>query len=126
MMAAGIAAVFSFPLTVGGAPLGALDCYRREKGALTPAQISNGRMFADIAADLIMHAQIADGVDVLVDRIVGSTHDRVEQARGITAFQLEVPVERSLELMRSHARLTLLSLDDVAGLIVDGRLRLTV
>ncbi|CAN5791077.1 GAF and ANTAR domain-containing protein [soil metagenome] len=125
-VAAGIMAAFSFPLMVGDLALGALDCYRRQKGPLTPAQIRNGEMFADIATDLIMHAQIGDGVDALVEQMVRSNgaNDRIEQARGITAHHLGVSVGGALELMRDDARRHQRGLDEVAGMIVDGRLRL--
>lgn len=126
VVAAGVGAAFSFPLTVGDIALGALDCYRVQPGALTPAQISNGYLFADIAADLIMHAQMGTGVDAVVDHMVrsNSAHDRIEQARGIVAYQTGDSMERALGRMREHAREHELSLDAVAQQIVQQRLRL--
>lgn len=125
-VAAGIEAAFSFPLVVGDLPLGALDCYRCHAGALTPAQVRTGEMLADIAADLIMHAQVGGGVDELVQRMVrgNGAHDRIEQAKGMTAYDLGVSVGGALELMRNDARRYQRSLDEVAGMIVAGRLRL--
>lgn len=125
-VSAGVAAAFSFPLTVGEIALGALDCYRVRTGALTPTQISVGHLLADIVADLMMHAQVGGGVDAMIDQMIrsNSAHDRIEQARGITAYDIGISVQMSLELMRDHARLHQLSLDEVAHMIVGGRLRL--
>ena len=95
-------------------------------GALTPAQISNGYLFADIAADLIMHAQMGTGVDAVVDEMVRATsaHDRIEQARASVAYQSGDSMDRALRRMRDHAREHDLSLDAVAQQIVHHRLRL--
>jgi hypothetical protein len=125
-IAAGIRATFSFPVTVGGFTLGALDCYQTRTGALTPAQISLGELFADIAADLIVHAQAEAGVDAVVEQL---THDDgpsevLDRACGITAVHLGLPVERSLQLLRAHAHHNQLSLDEVASRIIDGSLRI--
>lgn len=114
--------MFSFPLTVGDIALGALDCYRVRPGALTPTQISNGRLFSDIAADLIMHAQMGTDVDIVVEEMVrsNSAHDRIEQARGMTVVQTDDTMKRALQRMRDHARDNDLSLDAVAHMVLDG------
>lgn len=125
-LAAGIGATFSFPVHVGDVAFGALDCYRVRPGALTPTQISMGELSADIAADLILHAQMGAGVDAVVEQMM--LGDRaaasVEQASGMTAARLGISIPRSLELLREHARVHHISLDEVATRVIDGRLQI--
>ena len=123
---AGIQATFSFPVTVGEIMLGALDCYRARPGALTPTQISTGALFADIAADLIMHAQSGAGVDAVIEHLTrgDAAPGVVDRACGMTAARLGISVERALQQIREHARDHHVSLDEVAAAIVDGRLRI--
>lgn len=125
MVSAEVRAAFSFPLTVGTVALGALDCYRVRPGPMTPAQVSNDHLLADIAADLIMHAQVGTDVDAVVHQMVrsNSAHDRIVQARGIVAVDTGDSIGRALQRMRDHAREHELSLDDVAHMIVSGELR---
>ena len=121
----GIEAVFSFPVRIGDLTLGALDCYNVEVGALTPAQVGDGGLFADIAADLIMHAQADVGVDAVVEQMAAGdvAPDELERATGITAVQLGVRVVAAGELLRRHARDHGVSLDEVAAAIIAGTLR---
>lgn len=124
--AAGIGAAFSVPVQVGDIVLGALDCYRVRPGALTPTQISMAELSADIAADLILHAQMGAGADAVVEQMtLGDTApESVEQASGMTAVRLGISIPRALELLREHARVHHLSLDDVAASVIAGRLHI--
>lgn len=125
-IAAGIAATFSFPVRVGDLTLGALDCYGAHAGALTPAQIGEGELFAGIAADLLMHAQADVGVDAIVEQITAGdgAPDLLERAIGITAVDLGMRVSSARERLRRHARDHGVSLDEVAAAIIVGALRL--
>lgn len=125
-VAAGVAAVFSFPLTAHSPAVGTLDCYRVRAGALSPALIAGGRLLADIAVDLIVRTAAAGGVDAVVGQTVdaGSDRARVEQARAMIAYRLGVSLRTALERMRDHARRRGLGLDEVADMIIDGRLQL--
>jgi hypothetical protein len=121
----GIAAVFSFPVHVGDLTLGALDCYSVDVGALTPTQVGEGGLFADIAADLIMHAQADVGVDAVVEQMAAGdvASEELERATGITAVQVGVRMSAADELLRRHARDHGISLDEVAAAIIAGTLR---
>lgn len=122
--AAGIAAAYSFPVRVGQITLGALDCYHVDTGALTPAQLRDGGLFADIAADLIMHAQAQAGVEVLVDQMAvdDGTSALLDQAAGMIAFRLSVTVPTASERLRRHARDHDISLDATVAGVIDGTL----
>ena len=52
----GLRAVFAFPLQVGMAPLGALDVYQAEPGALSARAQDRALTYADLAAQMIFDA----------------------------------------------------------------------
>lgn len=121
-VAAGIAAAFSFPVMAGPLTIGALDCYHVDAGVLSPGQIRDGSLFADIAADLIMRAQTEAGVDHVVDQMTASDQAPalLKQATGMIAFRLSVTVPEARELLHTHARDHDTSLDAVAAAVIDG------
>jgi diguanylate cyclase (GGDEF)-like protein len=55
-LAAGMAAVFTFPLRHGDRPLGALDLYRDEVGDLTGGDLATAQTLADVAAAYLLNA----------------------------------------------------------------------
>lgn len=54
MAAAGVAAVFAFPLPLGALPRGALEVHRDTDGALAPDEIAAVMQFADMAITLLV------------------------------------------------------------------------
>ena len=56
-LAAGLAAVFTFPLRQGEKQLGALDLYRETPGALDDADMVNAQTLADVTAAYLVNAQ---------------------------------------------------------------------
>ena len=58
-LAAGVRAVFGFPLRVGTVRLGALNLYRTRIGLLGAEQYANALVMADIAARWVLEAQAA-------------------------------------------------------------------
>jgi diguanylate cyclase (GGDEF)-like protein len=59
-VAAGLVAVFTFPLRHGEGRLGALDLYRDAPGELAPHDISSAQTLADVAAAYLLNAQARD------------------------------------------------------------------
>ena len=55
-MAAGLAAVFTFPLSHEDSRLGALDLYCDRPGDLPPESMATAQTLADVAAAYLMHA----------------------------------------------------------------------
>jgi diguanylate cyclase (GGDEF)-like protein len=53
----GLAAVFTFPLTLDGARLGALDLYRDVPGSLDPSEMAAAQTLADVAAAYLFNAR---------------------------------------------------------------------
>src|SRR3954453_21801527 len=56
-LAAGVAAVFAFPLRVGAIRVGVLDLYRDRAGPLSPEELTEALCFADAATLALLHAQ---------------------------------------------------------------------
>jgi diguanylate cyclase (GGDEF)-like protein len=56
-LAAGLAAVFTFPLRHGEGQVGALDLYRDTPGPLSPVSMRSAQTLADVAAAYLLNAQ---------------------------------------------------------------------
>ncbi len=57
-LAAGLRAVFTFPLWHGDKPLGALDLYRDVPGTLSAQSMAAAQTLADVAAAFLLNAQV--------------------------------------------------------------------
>lgn len=110
--AEGLAAMFAFPLQVGGIRLGTLDLYRRHPGGLTPAVIADAAVLADLATyALLEQNDAADEDDQL--RMTLSYQD-VNMATGMLAAQLRISLEDAFARLRAHAFSSGRSVLDVA------------
>ena len=123
----GVRAVFSFPLLVGAARLGALDVYRREAGLLSERAMALALAFADVTVENLLGAQAGSGgPDGAADglRDVLDANYVVYQAQGMTMVDLGVPLADALARLRAHAFSEDRPLAEVARDVVEGRLRL--
>jgi hypothetical protein len=103
--AAGLVAVFAFPLRVGGIRLGVLDLYRTTAGVLSTEELADARSFTDAATTLLLHLQArAAGWDVPADSLL-LLDDRAEvhQATGVVSVQAGVSLQEALLLLRARA-----------------------
>jgi hypothetical protein len=103
--AAGLIAVFAFPLRVGGIRLGVLDLYRTTAGVLTDRALADALSFADAATALLLHLQAQHaGVGLPVDSVT-ALDDRAEvhQATGVVSVQAAVSLHDALLLLRARA-----------------------
>jgi diguanylate cyclase (GGDEF)-like protein len=64
---AGLAAVFTFPLSPGQGRLGALDLYRDTPGTLDPDDMSAAQTLADVAAAYLQNAQTREDARITSD-----------------------------------------------------------
>jgi hypothetical protein len=119
---AGVAAVFSFPLQLGAVRLGVVGLHRSSAGPLAPAHLVDAFLLADAAVNTIfddMHGVTPTTLPGLVDIQAG-----VHQASGIVAVQLKVSLQEALLRIRGYAFAHELTLAEVAGHIIERRLRL--
>jgi transcriptional regulator with GAF, ATPase, and Fis domain len=118
---AGIHAVHSVPMKLRDEVIGALNLFRRERGALERADALLARALSDIATIGVIHqrtlqasASTSAGLQhALTSRI------RIEQAKGILAERSGHTVDEAFELLRTYARQHQRSLSDVAARVVD-------
>jgi len=124
-VAAGVRAVFGFPLQVGVVRLGALNVYRDRSGPLTDDQHADALVMADIAAEtvLMLQADARPGRLGAELEAGGDFHLVVHQASGMVAAQLGVSVGQALIRLRAHAFGSDRPLKDVAEDVVARRLR---
>ena len=102
---AGLAAVFAFPLRVGGIRLGVLDLHRTTTGALAQDDLASALSFADAATAVLLHLQ-ADAAGMqppLGSLAVLDDRAEVHQATGVVSVQAAVPLQEALLLLRARA-----------------------
>jgi len=104
-VAAGVRAVFGFPLQVGAVRLGALHVYRDRPGPLTDDQHADGLVMADVAAQSVLVLQAGAPPGRLAAELEAGAdfHYVVHQAAGMIAVQLDVSVGDALLRLRAYA-----------------------
>ena len=124
-LAAGVRAVFGFPLQVGAVRLGALNLYSDLPGSLSDDQHADALVMADIAAQAILVLQAEAPPGTLATELVADAdfHHVVHQAAGMVAAQLDVSVGQALVRLRAHAFGDDRPVTDVARDVVARRLR---
>jgi hypothetical protein len=125
-VAAGAAAIFSYPLRLGGVRLGALTLYQREAGALTARQDADTRTVASVLTNAILRIQARADPGALSPELelLASEHAEVHQAAGMVSVQLGIAVGEALVRLRAYAYASERALKEVAADVVAGRLRL--
>jgi GAF domain-containing protein len=121
-LAAGIRAVFAFPVGHGATPVGTLDLYRCAPGPL----VSDRLRGALLTADVVGLALVADE-DTLDedDDDRGWFHMEVHRAAGMVMVQTGGTIEEALLVMRASAYGEGISVNDLAAEVVSGRRRYT-
>jgi hypothetical protein len=104
-VAAGVAAVFGFPLRVGAVRLGALNLYRDRPGTLTGEEHADALVLAGVAARavLAMQAQAPPGELAAELEAGADSHFVVDQASGIVSEQLGISLSDALARLRAYS-----------------------
>jgi hypothetical protein len=124
-VAAGAQALFAFPLQAGAIRAGVLSLYRAQPGPLTPQQLADALVFADIALQLLLdsYAGISGSADYRPLDGLSDSRAEVYQATGMISVQLGVSLEEAFVRLRAHAFAAGTPLDDVADDVVKRLLR---
>jgi len=124
-IAAGVRAVFGFPLQVGSVPLGALNLCRDRPGPLSDDQHADALVMAGIAAQAVLVLQTGAPPEELASELGAGAdfHYVVHQASGMVAAQLKVSVGQALVRLRAYAFGNDRALDEVAKDVVARTLR---
>jgi ANTAR domain/GAF domain len=125
--AAGVRAVFAFPLRIGAISVGALDMYRAGVGEMASVQLHAALMAADTAALALVHLDTARDETFADDVDTRSSYQlQVHQATGVVQVQLGVTTEEAFLMLRARAFALGRPLVDVATDVVERRLRFSV
>ena len=125
---AGVAAVFAFPLQVGGIKLGVLSLYNDAPGHLTVSAVEEATALAAAATAVLLHLQSsagrrgelhADLADTVLDRA------EVYQATGMVAVQIKSTLADAFAVLRGRAFSSGREISDVAHSVVTRQLRFT-
>jgi hypothetical protein len=122
--AAGVRAVFAFPIQIGAARLGALDVYRPDPGPLTTGELADGLIFADFALNALLDGQQSAPAGQTAPDLEDAFDYRIYQAQGMLGVQLTISLAEAMTRLRAYALVNELRLGDVAEEILSGTLQL--
>jgi hypothetical protein len=124
-VAAGIRAVFGFPLQVGEYRVGALNLYRDEPGTLDDDQHADTLVMAGVAARAVVAMQVDAALGELEPELEIRSRVRlvIHQASGMVAAQLHISIADALDRLRAYAFANDRSLEDTASDVMARRLR---
>ncbi len=125
-VAAGVLAVFAFPLRLGAIRIGVLVLYRDHPGGLDDEELAYGLVLADLATWVILSLQSGAPDDALHELLAAEPPHwaEVHQATGIVAVQLRVGLDESFVRLRAHAFAEGRPMREIARDVVAHRLRL--
>jgi len=123
---AGFRAVDAIPMRLRGQVIGALNLFRIETGSLNDEEVAVAQALADIATIAILQNRTSTEAQVLNAQLSTALSSRIviEQAKGIIAERLHLPIDQAFDRLRRYARDNNLRLADVAGNAVQGDLDL--
>ncbi len=124
-IAAGARALFTFPLQAGAIRAGLLSLYRAQPASLTPQQLADGLVFAEIALELLLDSSAGISGAARYQPLDGMSPSRAEvyQATGMISVQLGVSLEEAFARLRARAFTVGTPLDDIAYEVVSRTLR---
>ncbi len=132
MLAHHIRCVYSVPLVVAGAYVGALDLFRAQPGPLAEDVVTDASAAAELAGLPLLDLIAADG-DSAADPDRPAWADwgallrtEVNQATGMLMAQLDVSPVEALARLRAHAYATDRAASEVAHDILGAQLRLSL
>ena len=125
-LAAGVRAVFAYPLNIGAIRIGVLVLYRNRPGGLEIEEAARALVLADVTSQIVLAVQAGAPPDRVHELLSGEPPHwaEVHQATGMVSAQLGVPMDEAFVRLRAHAFADRRSLRDVARDVVARRLRL--
>ncbi len=122
--AGGFRSVHTIPLRLRGQAIGAMNLFHRDPGPLPEADLALGQALADVATIGILSERAVRRGEVLTEQLQTALNSRVivEQAKGVTAQHLGLPMDAAFDRLRRFARTRNLRLAEVARQVVGGEL----
>ncbi len=126
--AGAFASVHAIPLRLRGQAIGTLNLFHRTPGPLPDTDLALGQALADVATVGILQERAIRRSEILNEQLQTALTSRmiIEQAKGVLAQRLGVPVSTAFDRLRTHARSNNLRLVEVARQCVNGELSLVV
>ena len=105
VLAAGVGAVFAFPIHLGGIGFGVLDIYAEKPGSMRPEQVTMALTYAQIATEIMLDGDLTTASGELEPGLSTALDYRAEihQAQGMAMVDLDVGPAEALARMRAHA-----------------------
>jgi hypothetical protein len=124
-LAAGVHAAFGFPVVVADDCIGVLNCYRDRAGDLSPEQVADAQLVANMSGRTIVSWQADAPAGQLAWQLEksGNYSVGVHQAVGRVSVQAEISVDDAMTLLRAHAFAHDRTIIQIASDILTGRLR---
>lgn len=115
-------AVAGLPVRTLGEVVGSLDLYSHRPSPFSQHELAGAEVLATAAGTYIGLARRRERTDERLQQLrhALSSRIRIEQAKGVLAERLRIPVDDAFELLRTHARNHNHRLLDVADAIVAG------
>ncbi len=119
-LAAGVRAVFGFPVMSGAIGLGALDVYFAAPGDLDAMQTADAVTLADVISRTVLDIQANTAPGTIPDQFESGLSHRavVHQASGMVSAQLDLPVADALARIKAYAYAEDEPINDVARAIL--------
>jgi hypothetical protein len=124
-VAAGVLAMFAFPLVMGAISVGALEIHRGREGGLSAAELAEALLFADAALPRVLDHLSGPGTIEEAGLPSSGFEYRwaeVHQATGMVSVQLDSDLTAAFLRLRAHAYLTGRRLSQVANDVVERKL----
>lgn len=119
-IAAGVRAVFAFPLGLGSSSLGTLDMYRADPGPLAEGELADSLVMADAVGMAMLDGDSSTGPGPLD---FSSLRMSVHRAAGMVMVQSGGTIETALLLLRASAYGEGRSINELATEVLEGRRR---
>jgi transcriptional regulator with GAF, ATPase, and Fis domain len=118
----GFSAVYALPMRLRADVIGALNLFEVKPGALDEDRLRIGQALADVATVGLLQQRAIHRRDVLTEQLQTALSSRVliEQAKGVLAERLNLPIDEAFTVLRNSARSRNRRLSELAQAIVDG------
>lgn len=125
----GVLAVFALPVVIASTPVGALDLFHHQPGALSADRMNGSRLAAQLASVPLLALMRLDfelGDEAIRaepwDQLASLERVEVHQATGMIMGALDVSAPEALVRLRAYAYAQGMTASEVAWLIVERRL----
>ncbi|MDJ0377641.1 GAF and ANTAR domain-containing protein [Cryobacterium sp. PH31-L1] len=118
-----VQSVYAFPLTMGSLDIGAVSLFSHGRGTLTPSQIVDAEVLAQIAASQVLRRSLASRtLKTNLEDNEGHSRRVVHQATGMVLAQLDLSAADALLIIHGHAFSHGRTVREVAADVVTRRL----